>query len=318
MNKIAYIYQTDNNLDYTAKMAANGFKNAFIDRGDSFRFFDINKIGIPFWPAEKIKLINFNPDIILTDIENIRHLPLNILQPAALVLWGAFYSACDYDDRIHIVTEKVKKILNKYSSKHNILILSPYNEQINERFFSGYETELKLKVIQLLHCTNKTQFAAPILKPEFDFLWLGDTTRRITTYKSFIGPLKKEFNNYLEYTQHNMISPEIVEAEKLYSRAFITPNLHTDAQIKHNMLLNERVFTASALGGFQICNNPLARKYFKEDELVIATESSDFIEKTHYYISHPNERLEMIKKMQANILKNHTYFNRIETLLASL
>ena len=152
--------------------------------------------------------------------------------------------------------------LKRYSSRHDILICSPYNEQINERFFSGYETELGLKVIQLLHCTNKTKLAEPMLRPEFDFLWVGNTTRRITTYKSFIEPLKKESNNYLEYTQHNMISPEIAEAEKLYSRAYITPNLHTDAQIKHNMLLNERVFTAAALGGFQICNNPLARKYF--------------------------------------------------------
>jgi len=52
--------------------------------------------------------------------------------------------------------------------------------------------------------------------------------------------------------------------------------------------------------------------------LVITTDSGDFIEKTYHYISHPEERIEMIKKMQVNILKNHTYFNRIDDILAAL
>ena len=44
MKKVAYIYQTNSKLSYAAKTVSNGFKNAFIDRGDSFRFFDISKL----------------------------------------------------------------------------------------------------------------------------------------------------------------------------------------------------------------------------------------------------------------------------------
>jgi len=102
---------------------------------------------------------------------------------------------------------------------------------------------------------------------------------RLTTYKSFIVPLKKEFGNYLEYTEHNMINPERIETRRLYSRSFITPNVHTEVQITNKILLNERVFTSTMLDGFQICDNLLARKYFNENELVIATKSRDFIEK---------------------------------------
>lgn len=318
MNKIAYLYETSNGSDYNARTAAAGFKNAFTERGDSFRLFDLDKLKISYWPAEKIKLTNFNPDIIFTAVENVRYLPLNLLKPTSLVLSGAFYSPSNYDDRIRILTEKAKKVLNKYSSRHKMLILSPYNEQINTRFFSGYETELGLKLIQQLHCINPDTLTEPVLKPEFDFLWLGNTTRRLSAYKSLIAPLKKEFSNFLEYTQHNMIDPEIAASDQLYARAYILPNLHTEAQLKYDMLINQRLFTAAAFGGFQICNNALARKHFNEDELVIATESSDFMEKTRHYISHPEERLRMIKKMQDKLIKHHTYFNRVNEIMTAL
>lgn len=318
MKKIAYIYQTDNRWGYAAKTVANGFKNAFVEKGDHFRFFDINAFKSSFWPTEKIKLRNFSPDIIFTSVENIPLLPLNILKPTALVLWGSFYSPCDYEPQIHAIDERTKQVLNKYSSKHNILIWSQHSEDINEQFFNGYHKELGLKFIQLLHCADKTKHTNAILTPEFDFLWIGNTSHRLSTYQSFIEPLKKEYKNYLEYTEHNSIDPETVELEKLYSRSYITPNVHTAAQIKFNILLNERVFTSSMLGGFQICDNLLARQYFNEEELIIATDSDDFIEKTRYYISHPEERLKMINQMQINLLNNHTYFNRIEDIISAL
>ena len=115
-----------------------------------------------------------------------------------------------------------------------------------------------------------------------------------------------------------MIDPERIESKQYYSRSFITPNVHTEAQIKNKILLNERVFSSSILGGFQICDNVLARKLFREDELVIATDSEDFLEKARYYITEPEKRTAMIERIQENILKNHTYFNRIDQILTSL
>lgn len=316
--KIAYIYQMDNRWGYAAKTVANGFKNAFVQRGDTFEFFDIHKLTHSFWPLEKLKLINYAPDIIFASVENIPFLPLNLLKSTALVLWGSFYSPCDYEAQIHGISEQTKKVLNKHSSKHNILVWSQHDELINERFFSGYKNDLGLKFIQLLHCADQTKYIEPVLSPEFDFLWVGNISHRLTSYKSFIEPLKKEFRNFLEYTENNKLDPEIIETKQLYSRSFITPNVHTEAQIQHKILLNERVFSSTILGGFQICDNPLARKIFNEKELVIATEPSDFIEKAHYYIKHPDERITMIKKMQANILRNHTYFNRVEDIIVAL
>jgi len=318
MKKIAYIYNINNKYSYAAKTVANGFKNAFIDRQDSFRFFDLEKLQYSFWPGEKLKLINYAPDIIFASVENLPYIPLKLLKSTSLVLWGAFYSACDYEPQIHTLSEDIKQRLNKYSDKHNILIWSQHDESINEQFFSGYKRELGLKFTQLLHCADKTMFTKPVVNPEFDFIWVGNIGHRVSTYKSFIIPFKEAFNNFLEYSEHNMINPATIERKQYYARSFITPNIHTEAQIKYNILLNERVFTSSMMGGFQICDNILARELFTEDELIIATKSEDFLEKAHYYISHPDERMKMITKMQENISNNHTYFNRIDKILENL
>lgn len=316
--KIAYVYQMDNRWGYAAKTVASGFKNAFVERGDTFEFFDIHKLTHSFWPLEKLKLVNYAPDIIFASVENVPFLPLNLIKGTSLVLWGSFYSPCDYEAQIHGISEQTKKALNKHSAKHNILVWSQHDQLINEKFFSGYQKELGLKFIQLLHCADKTKYTQPVLSPEFDFLWVGNVSHRLTTYKSFIEPLKKELTNFLEYTEDNKIDPEIIETKQFYSRSFITPNVHTEAQIKYKILLNERVFSSTILGGFQICDNPLARNFFNENELVIATEPNDFIEKAHYYITHPDDRIKLIKEMQSNILKNHTYFNRVEAILKAL
>ena len=316
--KIAYIYHINNKYSYAAKTIATGFANAFTDRGESFKFFDITKLEKRAFSFEAIKLLNYGPDIIFTSAENIPHLPLALLKSTALVLWAPFYEPCDYEAQIHSISDSNKQLLNKYSTKHNIVVWSQHDDQINDRYFSGYEKELGLKLIQLLHCADKTRYTEPSANPEFDFLWVGNIGHRASTFESLIEPMKKTFGNHLVYTEHNMIDPQKIEAERLYTRSFVTPNVHSEAQVKHRILLNERTFTASMLGGFQICDNPLIRKYFSETELALASTSSDFIEKTHYYIKHPQERLQMIKKMQRNVLDNHTYFNRIDTVLSAL
>lgn len=314
--KVAYIYDINNTGSYAAKTVSNGFKNAFKARGDEFSFFDITKLTPRLWPTEKRSLLNFAPDVIFTSVENISKIALNRLKPTTLVLWGEFYAPCSYEAQIQTIKEETKQLLNKYSDKHNIIIWSQHDEEINDRFFGGYQKELGLKFIQLLHCADQTRYTAPVLNPEFDFLWVGNIGHRMETYNSFIAPLKTHFSNYLEYTEHNMINPEKLEADQLYSRSFVAPNIHTPAQIEHKILVNERVFTSTMLGGFQICDNQLAKKYFSEDELVIVSNGADLMDKAIYYHSQPAKRLEMIEKMQANILKNHTYFNRIDALLA--
>ncbi|WP_214227139.1 glycosyltransferase [Pedobacter sp. B4-66] len=318
MLKVAYVYDLNNKYSYATRSVATGFKNAFKARGDQFMAFDSSRLDKQFIPLEKARLLRFNPDIIFAPVSKIAYLPLNLLKKTALVFWGEFYSPCFYEAQIDNVSKETKDLLNKYSTRNNILVWSQHDKVINDQYFGGYEKELGVKFIQLLHCADKTQYTEPILEPEFDFLWIGNISHRIETYNSFIAPLKGVYSNYLEYNEHNMITPESIEAKRLYQRSHIAPNIHTPAQIKERILVNERVFSSTMLGGFQICDNPLASQYFNEDELVIATTKDEFIDKMSYYRTHLQERFEMIKKMQENILSNHTYFNRIDSILKAL
>jgi hypothetical protein len=68
--------------------------------------------------------------------------------------------------------------------------------------------------------------------------------------------------------EHSAASPEKILSEQFYSRSFFAPNIHTDAQIKNSILVNERVFSSTLQGGFQLYDNRVARKYFTEEELI--------------------------------------------------
>lgn len=314
--KIAYIYDRNHRHSYAGETVAQGFKNAFVERKDAFKFFDVEKLKKRLNPVERLNIIRFAPEMIFTSVENIHFLPLKFLHSTKLVLWAPFYEPCDYEPQIHALSEDTKRTLHRNSFKHDILVWSQHDDEINDRFFSGYRSELGLKFVQLLHAADHKQFATPLLAPELDFVWIGNIGHRFNRYNRFINPLKGYFPNYLDYNENKRISPSKLEAEKLYRQSFIVPNIHTDAQVAQQILLNERVFSATMAGGFQLCDNPLARKYFAEDELPIVNTAEEIIYYYHHFRKHPEERLNRIKKMQQKILENHTYKHRVETVLS--
>lgn len=314
--KAAYIFDVRNRYSHAAKTVANGFKNAFLDRRDTFSFFDIMRMKGSFGFYEKIKLLHFSPDVIFTSLENIHFLPGNLPVNVKLVLWAPFYQPCHYEPQIHSITDETKKLLHKISFKNDLIVWSQHDDEINERFFSGYQKEMGLKFVQLLHAADKTKCTNPSLLPELDFVWVGNIGHRRYRYESFINPLKNHYKNHVEFTENNTGDPGYIESKQLYKRSLVAPNIHTDAQVNYQILINERVFTATILGGFQICDNPLARKYFKEDELLIAQNSNQLMEYVEFFRKNPEQRIPLIKKMQHNILQQHTYHHRIKSILS--
>lgn len=210
---------------------------------------------------------------------------------------GQFYEPCDYESQIHHLPPPTKDLLGKLAKAHDILVWSQHDESINDRFFSGYERELGLKFIQLLHAADHTKYiAASNEETKFDFMWIGNIGHRKATYDAFVHPLKKLTNNYLDFHEHKRVDPRIIDFNQLFKKSLIIPNVHTPAQIHHQILLNERVFTAAMQGGFQLCDNPLARKYFSAGELVTAETPDEFSEKFLFFKQNPDERLPYLKK----------------------
>lgn len=313
---IAYLYHINNPVTFAGRTVANGFKNSFIEKGYRFRFFDTNKLKSRWAFIERLRLLRYEPGMIFLSMEDVELLPKHLNADVKLVIWGQFYRPCNYEQYIHHIQSTTKRLLQALHEKHDILIWSQHDDLINEQFFSGYVDEMGIKFVQLLHAADSTYYRkASHEAPTHDFMWVGNIGHRQDQFETYIVPLKDELKNYLEFSESNQVNPDRLWAENIYSRSAVIPNIHTTAQVTHQILINERVFTASIQGGFQVCDNPLARKYFPSDALVIAEKPNDFIEAVIHYATHPAERLPYIQKMQDIILQNHTYHHRVETIL---
>lgn len=113
------------------------------------------------------------------------------------------------------------------------------------------------------------------------------------------------------------VPPE--EENALYSTAKICLNFHErdpDGTQNSHYVLNQRTFKIPACGGFEICDYvPALRKYFAEDEVVMAKEPEDWFRKVEFFLSHPQERKAIQTKGTARALRENTYHNRVEQVL---
>lgn len=313
--RIAYVYDINNQGTVAGKTIARGFQNAFIDKQHQFKFFNMELFKRKS-RTEILKLVLYNPHIIFTSIENIAYLPLRFLFETKLVLWGQFFSPCDYEPQIHTISEETKRIVFKYRDRHEMLVWSQHDEDINESFFKGYRQELGVNFIQLLHAADRSTCMKPLDTFDYDFLWIGNIGHRRDRYDKWISSLKDRYTHFIEYNEHNMVAPIVIENDQLYRRSSFAPNIHSTAQVENKILINERVFTSSIMGGFQICDNPLVRKYFTEEELIIANSPDEMLEIVEYYKRNSALRSRMITNMTAKIIQNHTYHNRVDTILS--
>lgn len=109
------------------------------------------------------------------------------------------------------------------------------------------------------------------------------------------------------------------EENQLYSSTKICLNFHERAKdgTQPHYIINQRAFKIPACGGFQICDHvPALRKYFAEDEVVMAKiDKNDWFEKIEYYLEHEDERKAIQRKGTERALRDHTYHRRVEQVV---
>jgi len=313
-HRIAYIYRFNHGSNYAGRIVAQGFRNAFQDIACNFREYDVMKINNMFFNRDETrKLLEYDPDIIFASVEHIKCLPLDKMRNKKLVLWGQYFSINTFEKDAVTISERDKKLLIRFRDQHDILIWSQHSDEINERYFSGYQNTLGLKFIQLLHCADKTVLNKIVkngISTKLDYVWIGKIKHRKESFIDFIVPLRRLSKNYIEYTENKPFDSTIEKLSFLYRSSTLAPNVHTNAQRQHKLLLNDRTFMIPVLGGFQIIDNPLAREYFTSDEPT----PKSFIESARYFIANPNKRLPFMERMKAKILLSHTYHNRISSI----
>ncbi|MBI5142516.1 MAG: glycosyltransferase [Nitrospirae bacterium] len=83
--------------------------------------------------------------------------------------------------------------------------------------------------------------------------------------------------------------------------------------------VNERIFKLYAMGAFAVCdNNPCLREYFDDDEIVIAENPADMVEKCVYYLGNDVARKRIAENGHKAVLNRHTYLARARKLLKVL
>lgn len=114
------------------------------------------------------------------------------------------------------------------------------------------------------------------------------------------------------------VSPE--DCVKIFNATKINLNLHSSIQaeelVSHGDFVNPRTFELASCGAFQLVDKrSLLAEAFADDELATFTSMSGLLEKIDYYVTHPEEGRAIAKKAQARVLKDHTYQQRMRTLL---
>jgi spore maturation protein CgeB len=115
------------------------------------------------------------------------------------------------------------------------------------------------------------------------------------------------------YWRGHRITP--ADAAKVYNLAKICPNVH-HPQTRFGGL-NTRTFEIPAAGGFELVDDvPGLAEHFEIGlEMAVYSSPVHFRELTEYYLSHPLERIEFIERGRVRVMRDHTYRQRLETIL---
>jgi hypothetical protein len=106
------------------------------------------------------------------------------------------------------------------------------------------------------------------------------------------------------------------EVNKLFSSAKICPSLVEPHTSRYGIDIPERMFKIPLGGGFTICD-PCAGigRYVSPDIFPLAQDPGHYAQLVDFYLKNDAKREELRKEQRKAILKDHTYFSRIQGFL---
>ena len=108
------------------------------------------------------------------------------------------------------------------------------------------------------------------------------------------------------------------DAAKVYNLARLCPNIHhPQTQVGG---LNTRTFEVLAAGGFELVDHVagLEENFDVGREIVCYDSPEHFRELAAYYLAHPDQRAAISERGRARVLRDHTYEQRLLTILKTL
>lgn len=128
----------------------------------------------------------------------------------------------------------------------------------------------------------------------------------------------ERFEQFMPYYQGKLLSLTRSERKALYRDAAIIVNIHS-AKIGNGDAVNMETFAIAACGGFQIVDKrTLMEGMFSYDELVMFESPEELSEQISEFIDDRNARLEYAGNAQRHVLAEHTYEQRMQTLIQAI
>lgn len=128
----------------------------------------------------------------------------------------------------------------------------------------------------------------------------------------------ERYEQFMPYYQGKLQSLTRSERKALYRDAAIIVNIHS-ANIGSGDAVNMETFAIAACGGFQIVDKrTLMEGVFSYDELVMFESPEELSEQISEFIDDRNARLEYAGNAQRLVLAEHTYEQRMHTLMEAI
>ena len=245
---------------------------------------------------------------------------------------------CDVDSDIDLVLRGLveyypdfSKINIMWNISHPDMVTTEEMESYDicfissEKYSSKLSDKLDTVVRPLLQCTDPDVFHTSYNKDvSQDVLFVG-ITRGV--YREIVkDALETDFDvsiygsGWEEFIDEKYIKGEFIPNDKLheyYSSCKILLNDHWE-DMRDLDFPSNRLFDALACGAFVISDEiPSAESLF-EGNIVTYENSEDLNNKISYYLAHEDERIQKAKKGQEIVLNNHTFDNRVDSILNCL
>lgn len=285
----------------------DGWINALRDRGHTVQRYD-----------NDIRLWNdFKPDVYIGCSGHKQNIPAK--RSAKIAIHVNPYGPVNIEG-INESKENIKWVMDQKAD-----VVFGYGTKEDEIFWSYWTDRHAIPWIPMPTAGDKTIFLpAPEHKKIYDFIYLGGRwPYKAQTIDKFLLPVLKSSKSYRLHgwgdwpagISQGLLSDDM--ANEFLGSGKIGPCISEAHTQRYGIDIPERAFKL-ALCNTLIVHDPVIQIKSMIPSSVVASSAENYIQMCEYYSKEDEKRKELVNKQREEVLKNHTYHNRMSALLHGL
>ncbi len=256
----------------------------------------------------------FEPDIFFTQLEMLNKAMVKCIseRPALRVVCKVFAHQHANDQHKDLIESLV------YIGSPDLA----YTSHADDTLFDKW-TDYGIDVVPIMSAANIFSSVGGVEKSEFKSELLLIQDKYVYT-----EPLIKEyFNQFLDIDfQHTIKIFGYGDWVGECYCGILHDNYHKDIyassdvciHLNHSDDISQNLFDLLSMGTFCVSNHKEILEKILPDELILVDNPKDMMDVTEHYLRYPEEKLSYTHRAYSNIIKNHTYFNRVDEIFTYL